>query len=251
MYVLEVNPRASRTVPYLSKATGVPLAKIAALVMAGKTLSQLGLEEDLEVSGVFVKTPVFPFVRFPGVDTILGPEMKSTGEVMGGVDDVRRGIREGAAVGRAAAAGEGHGVHQREQRRQAERAADRAQSRGPRISASSRRAAPRHISARTAFPSRWSSRSTKGGRTSSITSSTTRCRSSSTRRSAASRSSTIARCAASRCCTTSLHHDADGRVGGGRGDSRACARRRSTCGRFRTTTPRSPVVAALDRALGL
>jgi len=82
--VLEVNPRASRTVPYLSKATGVPLAKMAALVMAGKTLSQLGLEEDLEVSGVFVKTPVFPFVRFPGVDSILGPEMKSTGEVMGG-----------------------------------------------------------------------------------------------------------------------------------------------------------------------
>jgi carbamoyl-phosphate synthase large subunit len=84
VYVLEVNPRASRTVPYLSKATGVPLAKMAALVMAGKTLSQLGLEDDLEVSGVFVKTPVFPFVRFPGVDTILGPEMKSTGEVMGG-----------------------------------------------------------------------------------------------------------------------------------------------------------------------
>jgi carbamoyl-phosphate synthase large subunit len=84
VYVLEVNPRASRTVPYLSKATGVPLAKVAALVMAGQTLSQLGYEEDLEVSGVFVKTPVFPFVRFPGVDTILGPEMKSTGEVMGG-----------------------------------------------------------------------------------------------------------------------------------------------------------------------
>ncbi len=84
VYVLEVNPRASRTVPYLSKATGVPLAKMAALVMAGKTLSQLGLEEDLEVAGVFVKTPVFPFVRFPGVDSILGPEMKSTGEVMGG-----------------------------------------------------------------------------------------------------------------------------------------------------------------------
>ncbi|HEX4567984.1 MAG TPA: carbamoyl-phosphate synthase large subunit [Vicinamibacterales bacterium] len=84
IYVLEVNPRASRTVPYLSKATGVPLAKIAARVMTGKTLAQLGLTEDLLVSGVFVKTPVFPFVRFPGVDTILGPEMKSTGEVMGG-----------------------------------------------------------------------------------------------------------------------------------------------------------------------
>jgi carbamoyl-phosphate synthase large subunit len=84
VYVLEVNPRASRTVPYLSQATGVPLAKVAARVMVGKTLAQLGLTEDLEVAGVFVKTPVFPFVRFPGVDTILGPEMKSTGEVMGG-----------------------------------------------------------------------------------------------------------------------------------------------------------------------
>jgi carbamoyl-phosphate synthase large subunit len=83
IYVLEVNPRASRTVPYLSKATGVPLAKVAARVMIGRTLAQLGLTEDLEVSGFFVKTPVFPFVRFPGVDTILGPEMKSTGEVMG------------------------------------------------------------------------------------------------------------------------------------------------------------------------
>src|SRR5207344_2679832 len=84
VYILEVNPRASRTVPYLSKATGVPLAKMAALVMSGQTLASLGLVGDLEVTGVFVKTPVFPFVRFPGVDTILGPEMKSTGEVMGG-----------------------------------------------------------------------------------------------------------------------------------------------------------------------
>ncbi len=83
VYVLEVNPRASRTVPYLSKATGVPLARIAARVMAGRTLADLGLTDDLTVSGVFVKTPVFPFIRFPGVDTILGPEMKSTGEVMG------------------------------------------------------------------------------------------------------------------------------------------------------------------------
>jgi carbamoyl-phosphate synthase large subunit len=84
VYVLEVNPRASRTVPYLSKATGVPLAKVAARIMAGRMLVELGLTRDLEVAGVFVKSPVFPFVRFPGVDTILGPEMKSTGEVMGG-----------------------------------------------------------------------------------------------------------------------------------------------------------------------
>src|SRR5688500_11908003 len=84
VYVLEVNPRASRTVPYLSKANGVPLAQVAARVMAGKTLADLGVTEDLTPAGVFVKSPVFPFVRFPGVDTILGPEMKSTGEVMGG-----------------------------------------------------------------------------------------------------------------------------------------------------------------------
>jgi carbamoyl-phosphate synthase large subunit len=84
VYVLEVNPRASRTVPYLSKATGISLAKVAAKVMAGRTLAELGLTNDLESAGVFVKSPVFPFVRFPGVDTILGPEMKSTGEVMGG-----------------------------------------------------------------------------------------------------------------------------------------------------------------------
>jgi carbamoyl-phosphate synthase large subunit len=84
VYVLEVNPRASRTVPYLSKAAGLSLAKVAAKVMAGRTLAQLGLTEDLQVAGTFVKSPVFPFVRFPGVDTILGPEMKSTGEVMGG-----------------------------------------------------------------------------------------------------------------------------------------------------------------------
>ncbi len=87
VYILEVNPRASRTVPYLSKATGVPLAKTAARLMVGKTLNDLGLVEDLNVAGVFVKTPVFPFVRFPGVDSILGPEMKSTGEVMGGASN--------------------------------------------------------------------------------------------------------------------------------------------------------------------
>ncbi len=83
VYVLEVNPRASRTVPYVSKATGVPLAKMAARVMTGEKLQDLGLIEELRVKHCFVKSPVFPFNKFPGVDTILGPEMKSTGEVMG------------------------------------------------------------------------------------------------------------------------------------------------------------------------
>ena len=87
IFVLEVNPRASRTIPYLAKATGVPLAQVAARVMMGKTLADLGLTSDLTPAGVFVKSPVFPFIRFPGVDTILGPEMKSTGEVMGGAGD--------------------------------------------------------------------------------------------------------------------------------------------------------------------
>ncbi|HEY0141715.1 MAG TPA: carbamoyl-phosphate synthase large subunit [Thermoanaerobaculia bacterium] len=83
LYVLEVNPRASRTVPYVSKATGVSFAKIAAKVMAGKTLRELGLTREPLVKGYFVKAPVFPFNRFPKEDTVLGPEMKSTGEVMG------------------------------------------------------------------------------------------------------------------------------------------------------------------------
>jgi len=83
VYVLEVNPRASRTVPFVSKATGVQIARVAALVMAGKPLADFALPEDLTVSRFFIKSPVFPFVKFPGVDPILGPEMHSTGEVMG------------------------------------------------------------------------------------------------------------------------------------------------------------------------
>ncbi len=82
IYVLEVNPRASRTVPFVSKATGIPWAKIAAKVMVGRTLDELGVRE-VEIPHVAVKESVFPFNRFPGVDIILGPEMKSTGEVMG------------------------------------------------------------------------------------------------------------------------------------------------------------------------
>ena len=85
VYVLEVNPRASRTVPFVSKATGVPLARVAALVMAGRPLAEFNLPDNLAVSrgNFFVKSPVFPFAKFPGVDPILSPEMHSTGEVMG------------------------------------------------------------------------------------------------------------------------------------------------------------------------
>ena len=97
VYVIEVNPRASRTVPYVSKATGIPLAKIASLIMVGRKLKALLPEyvaggarngQDLDIgSHFFVKSPVFPWAKFPGVDTVLGPEMKSTGEVMGVADN--------------------------------------------------------------------------------------------------------------------------------------------------------------------
>lgn len=83
IYVLEVNPRASRTIPFVSKAIGVPLAKLAAKVMVGMSLKDLGFTREVHIEHVAVKESVFPFNRFPGVDIILGPEMKSTGEVMG------------------------------------------------------------------------------------------------------------------------------------------------------------------------
>ncbi len=87
VYVLEVNPRASRTVPFVAKATGVPLASLAVKIMVGRTLAELGLTDEPEINGRFVKAPVFPFAKFPGDDPVLGPEMRSTGEVMGFADD--------------------------------------------------------------------------------------------------------------------------------------------------------------------
>ena len=83
IYILEVNPRASRTVPFVAKAIGIPIAKIAAQVMAGAKLAELRPDEARSSSHIAVKEAVFPFARFPNVDTVLGPEMKSTGEVMG------------------------------------------------------------------------------------------------------------------------------------------------------------------------
>ena len=83
IFILEVNPRASRTVPFVAKATGIQVAKVAAWVMAGAKLATFNLEERPASSHIAVKEAVFPFARFPGVDILLGPEMKSTGEVMG------------------------------------------------------------------------------------------------------------------------------------------------------------------------
>jgi carbamoyl-phosphate synthase large subunit len=87
VYILEVNPRASRTIPFVSKAIGVPLAKLAAKIMAGMTLDELNFTKEVQLSHFSVKEAVFPFLKFPGIDTLLGPEMLSTGEVMGISDD--------------------------------------------------------------------------------------------------------------------------------------------------------------------
>jgi len=98
VYVLEVNPRASRTVPFVSKAIGVPLAKIAMKVMVGRDLKSLGFVSEPSLNHVSVKEAVFPFAKFPGVDTILGPEMKSTGEVMGIDEEFGRAFAKSQAA---------------------------------------------------------------------------------------------------------------------------------------------------------
>ena len=108
VYVLEVNPRASRTVPFVAKAIGLPLAKIAAKVMAGRTLDDLGVVSETIPSHFCVKQPVFPFARFPGSDIILGPEMRSTGEVMGMAPDFGRAFAKAMTAAGCALPAEGN-----------------------------------------------------------------------------------------------------------------------------------------------
>ncbi len=123
VFVLEVNPRASRTVPFVSKAIGVPLAKLAAKVMAGKTLKELGFTKEIRPDYWAVKESVFPFNRFHGQDILLSPEMRSTGEVMGLDADLRHCLREITDGGGFAVAVERKGFHQRERRAQKTRGA--------------------------------------------------------------------------------------------------------------------------------
>ena len=119
IYVLEVNPRASRTVPFVAKATGVPVAKVGARVMAGARLAtDFQLDDDSIAPHVAVKEAVFPFARFPNVDTILGPEMKSTGEVMGLEFQLRTRLRQGSAWCRGHPADGGQGLPVDQGRRQ-------------------------------------------------------------------------------------------------------------------------------------
>ena len=133
VFVLEVNPRASRTVPYVSKATGLALAKIAARCMVGRSLARQGVTREIVPPYFSVKEAVFPFLKFPGVDTILGPgnEIHRRGDGRG--RDLRGGVREVAAGRRSPAARARQGVHQRAQRRQAESGRDRAHPAQPRV----------------------------------------------------------------------------------------------------------------------
>jgi carbamoyl-phosphate synthase large subunit len=115
VYILEVNPRASRTVPFVSKATGQPLAKIAAKLMVGRTLDELGVKDEAAPKYTSVKESVFPFAKFPGADTILGPEMRSTGEVMGIADTFARAfgkamLASGIDLSRPVPGGKAHTV---------------------------------------------------------------------------------------------------------------------------------------------
>ncbi len=134
VYVLEVNPRACRTVPFASKATGLPLARIAAQVMAGKTLAELGVLDEPKVDGFFVKEAVLPFKKLLGSDAVLGPEMRSTGEVMGhaaasATPSPRRRLAAGVGLPLA-----GRGAAQRQRLRQGRRAQDRPRPAAPGLS---------------------------------------------------------------------------------------------------------------------
>ena len=118
IYILEVNPRASRTVPFVAKATNVPVAKIAARLMAGEKLSDFReLLIGMDPHHTAVKAPVFPFGRFPGTDTILGPEMKSTGEVIGLDADFAQAFAKSQIAAGTMLPTEGKGIPVRERQR--------------------------------------------------------------------------------------------------------------------------------------
>ncbi len=199
IYILEVNPRASRTVPFVAKAMGVPFAKIGARVMAGEPLAELRPEAQRTLAHVAVKEAVFPFARFPGVDTILGPEMRSTGEAMG-LD------RDFALAFAKSQLGAGSPVPQsgRSSSPSATATSARSSSRcgGWRRwdSASSPPRAPSGTLRKTAFPAAKSIRYWKGGRISSTPSRTATCNWCSTQPTAPRPFRTAGRSAAQPCC---------------------------------------------------
>jgi carbamoylphosphate synthase large subunit len=163
IYVLEVNPRASRTVPFVAKTVGSPIAKVAARIMAGENLADAfgaygTVPDHRKLNHIAVKEAVFPFSKFPGVDTLLGPEMRSTGEVMGLDRDYRPGLRQGAARRRQRAAALGHRVHLGPRRGQAARRRGGSHPRRQSASRSWPPPAPPIISASRASPSSASTR---------------------------------------------------------------------------------------------
>ena len=141
LYVIEANPRASRTVPFVSKAVGLPLAKLACRVMLGEKLAEMELPQERQGLGfgdhISVKEAVLPFDRFENSDAVLGPEMRSTGEVMGIARDFPTRLREGPGRGRGAAAELRHDLHHRHRRRQGGRRGHRADT--PRLRLQDRR----------------------------------------------------------------------------------------------------------------
>ncbi len=158
LYVIEANPRASRTVPFVSKAIGVPLAKVACRLMLGERLADM---DDLGLPAtpghVSVKEAVLPFGRFPRADSLLGPEMKSTGEVMGVAQDYPAAFGKAQAAAGAQLPAVGHGVHLGHRRRQAQRHPARRRAARRRASRSSPPAAPHRPSG--GWACRWSASS--------------------------------------------------------------------------------------------
>ena len=208
LYVIEANPRASRTVPFVSKAIGVPLAKLACRLMLGERLADMQLDIPRAPRHVSVKEAVLPFGRFPRADSLLGPEMKSTGEVMGVAADYPTAFGKAQAAAGAELPRVGHGVHQRHRRRQAGRHADRRRLPRHGLPACSPPAAPPRRSGAWACRSSGSTRSPRARPTWSTGSRPARSTWSSTPRPARARAPTATRSAARRsargipCITT-------------------------------------------------
>ena len=167
VYVLEVNPRASRTIPFVSKAIGVPLASLAARVMMGETLDEIGFTEEIVPPYVSVKEAVFPFNKFREFDPMLGPEMRSTGEVMGISDSFGSAFAKAQLAARQRAAARGRDVHHGERLRQADGDADRAAVPRDGLQDRTRRRERRSYCAGAASRRDACSRCTRAGRTAS------------------------------------------------------------------------------------
>ena len=238
VYVIEVNPRASRTAPFVSKAIGVPLAKLAAKVMAGVSLEELGFTKEVVPPYFSVKAPVFPFNKFPGTDMLLSPEMRSTGEVMGIDEDLGTALLKAysAAGMRLPLAGTILLTFKHADKRAV--VAEAGPS-SPWATTCSPRTAPGAPCVPTASPASGSTRSTRAARTSSTRSRTARSTWSSTRRTASSSATTTRTSApppSTTACPASRRSPGPARSSA---PSPPCTAARPRFARSRTTTPSS------------